>query len=460
MAEPGGTGISRILVSGKNGVNTTVFKFTRSFEVNTINYANTFLPSGTLPAAHRLRTDGHHLLTPLAVLNPNNLQLYMNAIEFDELPTTSYAAKCRIRVTPLSYRTSFETASTNVGAANSQMPVNIMYAVGLNKIFPHGMAPYVGGLSDMKPTNTSSLSEADDNGLWTPFLNGIRSLQSPAMRSYAYFPNSSNTLLSSDLSKHVTKENLITAKGHTVIDYEYNFKVSPLKNIRNPVGMYTSLYQKLPLAQQHRPAYYNTGTAEPESGGYSATNTARSFGYTNGIEKAQFMMMEAENSHTSDSVPFIYFGGQAVLSSVPGASSPTFSNVYTQWHIETELEVHSNINFADVELRLLPHFNPLLARILFSKMDTMHPWDSAGHQQVHISGRFYNSNSTAAVLLTGAEKKAEKTNDIKRTRRNVTPDLSCEETMPEEDPVVTKQVDRRPYRRALFENEGVMDLFQ
>lgn len=456
VAEPGGTGISRLLIGGSNGVNKGSHTFRRSFEVNTINFANAFVRTATLPVNHRIGNT-YALLTPLAAINPNNLQLYMNDAEWAELPDSTWAKSCKITVTPLSYRTSFETASTNVGAANSQMPVNIAYAVGLNKYLVHGVAPLV--TNKMVPSSTQSLTSLQDNTLWDKFVNGIRTLQSPALQSYAFFPSSFDNVFGQDLSKYVTKENLITAKGHKVIDYEYNFKVAPLKQIRSPFGMYNGPYNKFPLAQQTNPMFMASGTSAIDPPGYLANNSNVTFKYFNGIEKAQYMTMEAENTHTSDAVPFIYIGGQAVLSSMPGAETPTFSDVYVQWKIDVELYVEWNINFSDMGLKLLPHFTPMYAAILKDKLTDMHTWDSAGHQFAFVGGRFYNCNSSAAKL----EVKAPEKNAIekKRTARSLLPEfLECEEEMDNEiDSQPVTKLPRRAYKGVLKENEGVHELF-
>lgn len=460
VAEPGGTGISRLLIGGNNGVNKGSHTFKRSFEVNTINYANAFVSTTTLPETHRMG-NSYALLTPLGVINPNNIQLYSNMEEWEQLPQSTWAKRCKISVTPLSYRTSFETASTNVGAANSQMPVNIQYAVGLNKYMVHGCAPFV--TSNMVPSNTQALTSAQDNELWNKFTNGIRTLQSPAIMSYAYFPSGSGTLFSQDLSKYVTKENLITAKGHKVIDYEYNFKVAPLKQIKSPYGLYNSTYNKFPLAQQTDPLFMSSGTSAPNPPGYLATTGQPevAFTYFNGIEKAQYMTMESENTHTSDAVPFIYIGGQAVLSSMPGATTATFSNVYIQWKIDVELDVEWNINYSELSLKLLPHFTPMYAHILVNKLNTMHAWDSAGHQFAFVGGRFYNSNSSAGKLDL-AKTDAKKNEVKKRVARSLTTEfLQCNESLDddfEESQPVTK-VPRGPYHGVLKKNEGIKQLF-
>lgn len=456
VAEPGGTGISRLLIGGDNGVNKGKHTFNRSFEVNTINYANANIRTTVLPASHRMGNT-FNLITPLAVINPNNLQLYCNQEEWDELPKTTWAKRCRISCTPLSYRTSFETASTNVGAANSQMPVNIEYAVGLNKYLVHGVAPITA--TNMVPTNTVAYSGADDSGLWGKFLNGIRTLQSPAMASYSYFPNNNEKLFATDLSKYVVKENLITAKGHKVIDYEYNFKVAPMKNIKSPYGLYNGTYNRFPLAQQTQPLLMSSITENPNNEGYLSTNSETIFTYNNGLEKAQFMTMEVENNHTSDVVPFIYFGGQAVLSSMPGADSPTFSNVYVQWKIDVSLDVEWNINFSDLTLKLLPHFTPMYARVLEGRLNTMHAWDSAGHQMAFVGGRFYNSNTTA-VKVTPATRDGKENEVKKRVVRQLLPDLECEESISDvDDSQPVTKMPRKPYKGVLKENEGVFELY-
>lgn len=454
VAEPGGTGISRLLIGGHNGVNKGSHTFRRSYEVNTINYANAFVPTTSLPESHRIG-NSYVLLTPMAAINPNNLEYYCHLTEWEQLPESTWAKRCKISCTPLSYRTSFETGSTNVGSANSQMPVNIQYAVGLNKYLVHGMAPLIS--KDMIPSNTQAFTSTEDKNLWNKFNNGIRTLQSPALVSYAYFPSSSNTVFSQDLSKYVTKENLITAKGHKVIDYEYNFKVAPLKLIKNPFGLYNTPHNKFPLAQQTDPMFMSGGTTNPDPSGYLATNSDVKFTYYNGIEKAQFMTMEAENTHTSDAVPFIYIGGQAVLSSMPGSATATFSNVYVQWKVDVELDVEWNINYSDLSLRLLPHFTPMYARILQNKLTDMHAWDSAGHQMAFIGGRFYNANTSAGKLDT------VKKNEVKkRVARSLTADfLHCDESLDddfEESQPVTK-TSRGPYQGVLKKNEGIKQLF-
>lgn len=466
VAEPGGTGVNRIKIGGSNGVDNSGHTFHRRIEINTINYANKFIPTNSMPEQHRIGAT-YALLTSLAVINPNNLQYFMNEEEWNELPSTTWAKRCRITCTPLSYRTSFETASTAVGVANSQMPVNIEYAVGINKDVVHGMAPLV--TNGMVPTNTQALTELEDNQLWNPFINGIRTNQSPALRSYAYFPSNSNVICSVDLSKYVTKENLITAKGHPVIEYEYNYKVSPLKTIRSPFGIFNGTYNKFPLMQQNEPLFMGNGTSIPAQQGWSSMNTSSNvtFTFKNGIEKAQFMTMEAENTHTSDAVPMIYIGGQAVLASMPTVSDPQFSDVYIQWAIDFSLDVEWNINYADLQLKLLPHFNPMYARLLENKLNTMHVWDSAGHQLAFVGERFYNCNTTVAKLVpqtfVASNETNKENNKIKRVKKSLEPnfELVCNEDMPPEtqDQLPKRQYKAKDYKPVLKENEGVLELF-
>lgn len=457
VAEPGGTGVSRIIIGGNNGPSKTSFLFRRSMEVNTVNYANKMVPSSSLPVSHNMGNE-YALITSLGFVNANNLEQYMHGAEYNALPDSAWAKRCRVTARPLSYRTSFETASTNVGAANSQMPVNIIYAVGLNKYLVHGVAPITA--TDMVPTNTVAYTDAEDRQLWTQWSNGLNSLQSPAIMSYCYFPSGRNDLFSQDLSKYVKKENLITAKGHKVIDFEYNFKVAPLKKILNPQGLYNKTYNKVPLMQQIDPKLAKSDITAPSIPGLKAVdNQTATFSYYNGIEKAQFMTMEAENSHTSDCVPGIYIGGQGVLSSMPGVSPATFSKVYIQWELTFELEVVCNINYMDINLYLLPHFNPWVAKMVSTNLDKCHVYDSGGHQFAFINGRFYNTNKDTAIMTMAGEK-PEKKNTINRAKRNILPELECEESIDDfDDSEPVKKVPRGKYKGVLKENEGITDLF-
>lgn len=409
-SEPGGTGINRIIMRGR-GATKFSLSYHRHFTVSTISNANAILSQSSVPSELQI-ANGNHLVTPLCPINPNQLFWYMTESEFNLLPAYSFAKKCRIKVTPLNYRTNFETNATNSISVNSQQPIDILYNVGLNTFINMAhVKPTFNAATPMVVSAVNSETHPQSQANINLIEQGRMRLQEPYLAYRAMFAE--NTYL----DKYVNRENLIQVKGHPVIDYEYNFKVSPIKKALNPW-----------TACPNTRLSYVTGQVRPQTFSKLGVGTANStffendtnvqFEYFTGIEKCTYMSMQTENNHNANAVPMIYIGGPAVPSSLPGATSPTFANCFLTWSIETYLEIDCNINILS-STNLLPGLQPqYLNHLSMSVLQNgRHNVSYSGNIFTFIAG--YMSNAMNLASLEDQKKLIPESEEIEELKNKI-----------------------------------------
>jgi hypothetical protein len=470
--EPGGTGTARIRIKSA-GINKFSMTASRKFTVTTTNFANRYFAAGVMPQALRLSLQEQHLLMPLYVLNPNNLYMYMTPEEFDALPKYCWATKCRIKATCVNYRTNFETQSTRSTSVNSQQPVECQYAIGLNTYLTMGHGKPTLPQNSVVPSGIS-LDSFEGSAINTVRMNeGIRTLQEPPLAYAAYFLSGQN------LDKYVTRENMIQCKGQPLVNYEYNFKVSPLKTIRNPWSVVTPTSAPTNIMGQITPMTISQTGVNGLNGFTTQANV--NFLYSAGIEKCKVLCMETENSHTTGDVPMIYIGGPAILSSMPGASNATFGNCFLTWVIETELHIECNINLMD-KFGLIPGMQPMFYDRLsqVNLASGYHNNSTSGHQFVNIAGYAKNAHAEAVAkefspVITDLDKKClNLSHDLRQVKRKIEDSLKVQKKLHENWQTVLDDIEAkeraearknqskretRDYQPTLAPEEGVLELF-
>lgn len=463
--EPGGTGANRVIMKGRGASKFSV-NYHRHFTVTTKSNANATLPLASVAASLNISAQ-NNLVTPLCPINPNLLMWYMTESEFNLLPAYSFAKKCRIVVRPLNYRSNYETLATNSLNVNSQQPIDILYNVGMNTFMNMShVKPVFSETEQMKILSVTTETHAEAEANTSLIEKGRMHLQEPYLAYRAMVPE--NTYL----DKYVFRENLIQVKGHPVIDYEYNFKVSPLVRAVNPFVQVTNTTTAAIAAGQINPKTISKSGVGVSDGVYWNNGTNVQFRYHTGIEKAGYMSMQSENNHNTNTVPMIYIGGAAVPSSLPGSTSPTFANCFLTWSIETFLEIECNINIINNNL-LLPGLQPQYIHLISSSaLETgRHVYSYNGNIMNFFGGYMYNrlTAPTSDNKEEDLSKKIKNVNKELETLDTVLTEIHADIPKRKERLQKSKRAKRKApddddgdfiYKLAVLEkHEGVKDLF-
>lgn len=365
---PGGTGSSQVpsVVTAEH-LPDIEYKFCKTFQVYTAGF--TFKKFGTsffrppnVDFSGVLR-DGAAaaLATPMAVLDPNALEIYMTPYEWSQLPLLAYATRAEIKVTPQGFRLPFATNEAASTYANSQTLVQLISSVGLNNIMNGMVCQYTvdpAKTTEVAGNHAPSVNDfADDLYGLEGSIGANTGVPRHLNRYFAVLFDDRMTDVRAgtpNLMQHVNIQNVNDVKGTPVINYEHNFKCGVLKTPsrsqtsilnaesvifegNNPAGLWTRLPNAPESATNRNISMY--GETNPNS-----SNANPGMNYYTMIEKAQFMSRQWGHRMTPDYAPLPMFGVMPVQSNAPLAASATFTDVAVIWQIETCLYVKSQLN--------------------------------------------------------------------------------------------------------------------
>lgn len=378
-SKPGGTGSNvqaTIIHNPKQKPTSMVFRKTFQVYTGGFQFAVTSPDPfySILPIRNFFRGDTAVLATPLGVLNPNQIEWYMNPIEMDNLPDWSFATHVKVKVTPLGYRLPFATNEAESSFANSQTLVQIATAVGLNNQFYMCDGNYTTEASDLTRPVTQ-----DNPGVLQGILYGNaggaiganvgipRHLANYTSIVYDNHPGLLGGANSPNLLQSIDVQNVIDCKGVPVINFDHTFSNGMLKwpNLpvggTNPVktqqGMLASTTEggpRIPTGTNggyffdRRPRLSTTATTSnmnfygPQEVEFQLSGAQFPVTGNIGIEKSKWWTRTnvcTNNVTALPEVPLVHFGCMPVQSNAALSPTPTFANVVIQWLIQTEMEV-------------------------------------------------------------------------------------------------------------------------
>nr|UQT02527.1 structural protein [Red mite densovirus 1] len=274
---------------------------------------------------------------PLCALPVDHLLFYMSLAEWQELPPRCHAKKCRVKATPIGYRMPFATNSANSVWANSELIIQLMSSVGIDRQFATIEGPIV--FNGMKPQGYHPPAEHDNDGTWF-VKEGYH--DSAFTLSPMHF-NRYTTIASKEyphVSKYYNIFNYPDCKGVPLLNYDYTFGCAPITSLEDAMARVVNPDTNIPMG------HTNVMFSEQSAGGRQYATPGRR---DNRIEVSPFMKIEKSNwmtyhsdeYHVGKTQPGAYIGCMPVRTTGYTVSNQEiqYAEVIVQWVIETELEV-------------------------------------------------------------------------------------------------------------------------
>lgn len=352
-----GTADAPILIGA--GHNPSVsYKFTKKFQICTgssiFQYGK--LPENYKPAFTQPDMCGM-MATPLQIIDPNNISWFMTRKEFQELPKYSFATRCGIKVRPLGYRLPFQTNQTAASDANSQSLIQVAWATGLNHKFTtiHATMAYAADL--VTPSNTVGNGQNIEQTLYKfhGATIGVPRLLNYScnivQQSYSAKADNENNY-APHLLKTMTVANIIDVRGKHIHNFEYKYKIAPLKLGRTTtplmqVGVNRSDVSQISFAARKsgvdtdKAPYTHMVDQRIIGRADSVSHMAEiEFTYDHILEKSAVVRIDPTMGHVSDlAPPCVYFGCMPVQANSPYAATASFVPAVVYWEVETDLDV-------------------------------------------------------------------------------------------------------------------------
>lgn len=374
---PGGTGSSqqpRTIGSGSSSAGS--FSFKKAFQIETSAYQ---FKSGLKDVNIQDTSAFNSLATPLAVINPNDLRIYMSMAEFTSmLPSTAFAEKATVKITPMGFRLPFATNEAASTYANSQTLVQIMFGKGIERHTMVSTSDYSVDQSDVTdPTGRPAVPDL------IPVIygkNGGNVTGNPAYwPQYASFHMNSGDIQGRDVFRlldHTSIANINDHKGVPCINYDYDFKYAPIKL------SYINNWEQMATRNRVTFGCTTAGFVSKEGGNSNVAGKvninytqhgdqwwATNFSiYQTYIEKA--MWMKANQGFCDGPCmhpPLCYVGCMPVQSSPNKAPKETYTPCSVIWLVETELVVSTHANYissnsAIFSSSFMPSFNNIMVK--------------------------------------------------------------------------------------------------
>nr|ASU47552.1 ORF2 [Lone star tick densovirus 1] len=362
--EGGGAGAGntqQIIRQPHSGSNIMVFKKTFQFYTGGFRFkvekAQEIMTK--LKYTEYFNVNAQALLTPLCSFYVNALPSYLTPYEFHDLPKGTFARQCKVKVTPLGYRLPFATGTAQAGFANSQLVVQCCSAVGLNKLIPMLEGPYKVNQSDMTSPQYDE-TEEDLTLHYVQKLYGVDNNTVPSCVGVQRHYNNYTTICfpfkdTPRLLEWMSIQDINMTKGNPIINYEYNFKCAPLKDIANTTeaiadtGFYLYAGRN---AESWRGRYFEEFKHDNQVGIPKRDELT----YYHNIEKASSFCRELNHTTTPEMPPSVHFGIMPVQSNTPLAETAQFSPACGLFEVETELVVEYNFQSTCVNT-YLPYGN-------------------------------------------------------------------------------------------------------
>lgn len=378
QSTPGGPGSSVVANILKNPhSNEVVFKFHKSIKIYTGGYqfkgfqANQFFQTGTRGLPTHIGAADRLLITPLAMIDPNNLHWFLSPAEFAALPKWCRMVSSHVKVTPDGYKLPFQTNEANASFANSQTIVYIQTAIGLEEHYLLFNGQYTSAASDLTLVtglvSTGTAPNIDLEGIdISQIIYGSTQESQPLgcnigiqrhLNNYMVIVSTpdNNAGYSPNLIDNSLVQNINDCKGSPVCEIENHYENGLLKLGGANSEVYNALASGviLPLGNKSNNAHgvnqvssLTAGSAPIQTRTAGISNSVQEgfFGYNFPIEKNVFFTRQY-NQMTDSKLPVCgYFGVQPVQSNAVLAATPTFSNVSAIWTIQTECDIVCEAN--------------------------------------------------------------------------------------------------------------------
>lgn len=350
-SQPGGIGSDTgsptpvLIGAGHNPAGSLIF--TKKFQLNTAGWQFTSIQNTSFRPYGG--TSYNVLATPLAVLDPNNLLLFMDEGEFARLPPYAFAKKCKLSVKPLGYRLPFATNATASTFANSQTLVQCCWATGLNHKFNGVVAGYGNNSAGNASKPTSLVRDSGAAGKLYGNATEIGAIVGvPRLWNWQYTIEQHASMASMHLMKAYTICNVNDVKGTTVCSLEYTYHCAPLTRNYSDANNF-----KYGIATNERPRTFQRSRPGLSTAAASTSASTNNYivdsrqsnrdsefvlKYTQPVEKGWFMSI-GNGKLIDKAPPHLNFGCMPLQSNTALAEAATFSDVVIQWEVSTELEV-------------------------------------------------------------------------------------------------------------------------
>ena len=327
-------------------------------------------------------------VTPLAIINPDMLCLFMSPAEWNNLPLWTYAKNCRIKVTPLGYRLPFATNEPTSTYANSQTIVQVATTVGLNNQLSIIESGYQLDPSDL--TNVGNLQAVTYEQRLQTLYGSTSNVGIGACMGVPRYWNNYTTIMASNYNASASNghnnpnlinmmniQNVNDCKGTPLINYRYDYKNGLIKWDQYAFQRYTmgngapAAWKTIETGFENTIHWQNRDTG---SGGGNISLTQaevrRLFGsihlpdYNMRLEKSHWLTRQFGQNLTADRPPLVHFGVMPVQSNAAMANKADFANVCVIWQIETELECEYSYDFTNAGTNSLNlnSFDPIQLR--------------------------------------------------------------------------------------------------
>jgi len=378
---PGGTGASVVPVSigsrrGPDNLTTFTkkwqiytggFQFTTASAASTTGFADVAASFPATPNPARI------LMTPFAVIDPNQLPWFLSQAEYGSLAPWAKALSCRIKVVPLGYRLPFATNEASSTFANSQTLVQIASSIGLN----HKTNGVTGGFSTDASDLTKPTGRVQDfpNGhaFWyggtTAFQIGAN-VGIPRHLNWYWSmiwsppgPSANSTINETPhLLQHMDIINVNDCKGTPLINYSYDYKQGWLKI---PQSATNHFFGGIPVRVQDVGFGINSGSRRIEGTGAAATEITQSAignthtyldhssaetydfnqSYDLPVEKVEWFKSNLNDNDVPMAPPHVNIACMPVQSNAPLSATPTFAQAVVQWEITCEMDVSQTFDY-------------------------------------------------------------------------------------------------------------------
>lgn len=347
-----GTGVAAFGIAGDNAgvvrigqghAPSASYVFTKKFMVDTFAFP-AFRPDSTVYPAFN-NNDYRGCTYPLAVLDMNDMAMYMSPAEWTLLPSGAVATHAKMSARPLGYRIPFVTNQTTVQAANNSANlIQICTSHAINHKFD-------GNLVFVQRSSTGSF--AASRQAKTTLRNKLYETTTSAVMGvpveWEQYYNIVTPVENGDMPcimKAMEIVNIADVRGEEIIsmEHEFNFGLLYTNTNTRPVRGKTAAF--VPGAE------FKFNLANPEYGtwvGNSATSSSvhkniqldtmplnETFIYNQKIEKP--WVQSSPNMADQPAVPLMGIGCLPYTTNLP-SQSKSYQDVIVTWEISTELHV-------------------------------------------------------------------------------------------------------------------------